>query len=67
MSKKTSLLDWCLDEDTDNPDMLPIGQFMTIKKKNEIYSVPCPVCGKPSDGYACSENPKCPFDAPLFI
>lgn len=67
---KSSLLEWTLaepQEDDDAPDMLPIGKFMQIKKKNEIAHSFCNVCGKTIDGFACSENPKCPFEAPLFI
>ncbi len=66
---KSSLLEWTLaepQEDDDTPDMLPIGNFMQIKKKNEIYSVPCNQCGKPSDGFSCGSK-ECPFEAPLFI
>lgn len=70
MNTKTSLLEWALaepNEDDDNHDSLAIGQFMQIKKKNEIAHSFCNVCGKTIDGYNCGQNPQCPFEAPLFI
>lgn len=65
---KNSLLEWALDEEeTPHTDMLPIGNFMQIKKKNEIARPhTCPHCQKPNDGFSCGDT-ECPYEAPLFI